>query len=45
LTSVEIKALEVIEGTSQLFEGEAKIEEVGNVAAKWLKNALNLRLG
>jgi hypothetical protein len=28
--------LEVIEGASHLFEEEGKIEEVGNVAARWL---------
>jgi putative phosphoribosyl transferase len=37
LTNVEFKELKVIEGASHLFEEEGKIEEVGNVAARWLK--------
>jgi dienelactone hydrolase len=35
LTNVKVKELEVIEGASHLFEEEGKIEEVGNVAARW----------
>ena len=37
LTNVKVKELEVIEGASHLFEEEGKIEEVGNVAARWLE--------
>jgi putative phosphoribosyl transferase len=40
LTNVKDKKLEVIEGASHLFEEEGKIEEVGYVAAKWLKSTL-----
>jgi putative phosphoribosyl transferase len=40
LTNVEIKELKVIEGASHLFEEEGKIEEVGNVAARWLKGTM-----
>jgi putative phosphoribosyl transferase len=40
LTNVQSKELEVIEGASHLFEEEGKIEEVGNVAAKWLKGIM-----
>jgi putative phosphoribosyl transferase len=40
LTNVQAKELEVIEGASHLFEEEGKIEEVGNVAAKWLKGIM-----
>ena len=40
LTNAEVKELKVIEGTSHLFEEEGKIEEVGNVAAKWLKGTM-----
>ena len=37
LTNVVVKELKVIEGASHLFEEEGKIEEVGNVGARWLK--------
>ena len=40
LTNVEVKELKVIEGASHLFEEEGKIEAVGNVAAKWLKDTM-----
>jgi putative phosphoribosyl transferase len=40
LTNIESKELKVIEGASHLFEEEHKIEEVGNLAAKWLKSTL-----
>jgi putative phosphoribosyl transferase len=40
LTNVEVKELKVIEGASHLFEEEGKIEEVGNVAANWLKGTM-----
>jgi putative phosphoribosyl transferase len=40
LTNVKVKELEVIEGSSHLFEEEHKIEEVGNLAASWLKSTL-----
>ena len=40
LTNVEIKELKVIEGASHLFEEEGKIEEVGNVGARWLKGTM-----
>ena len=40
LTNVGVKELKVIEGASHLFEEEGKIEEVGNVAAKWLKGTM-----
>ena len=40
LTNVKVKELEVIEGASHLFEEESKIEEVGNVAARWLEGTL-----
>jgi putative phosphoribosyl transferase len=40
LTSVKVKELEIIEGASHLFEEEGKIEEVGNVAARWLEGNL-----
>ena len=40
LTSVKVKELEVIEGASHLIEEESKIEEVGNVAARWLEGTL-----
>jgi dienelactone hydrolase len=40
LTNAEVKELKVIEGASHLFEEEGKIEEVGNVAAKWLKGTM-----
>jgi putative phosphoribosyl transferase len=40
LTNVAVKELNVIEGASHLFEEEGKIEEVGNVAAKWLKGTM-----
>jgi putative phosphoribosyl transferase len=40
LTNVEVKELKVIEGASHLFEEEGKIEEVGNVAARWLKGTM-----
>jgi putative phosphoribosyl transferase len=40
LTNVKIKELEVIEGASHLFEEEGKIEEVGNVAARWLEGIM-----
>jgi putative phosphoribosyl transferase len=40
LTNVEVKELKVIDGASHLFEEEGKIEEVGNVAAKWLKSTM-----
>jgi len=40
LTNVQAKELEVIEGASHLFEEESKIEEVGNIAAKWLKGIM-----
>jgi putative phosphoribosyl transferase len=42
LTNVEVKELKVIEGASHLFEEEGKIEEVGNVAAKWLKDTYEI---
>jgi putative phosphoribosyl transferase len=35
VTNVKDKKLEVIDGASHLFEEEGKIEEVGNVAARW----------
>jgi putative phosphoribosyl transferase len=34
------KKLEIVNGASHLFEEEGKIEEVGNVAANWLKENL-----
>jgi putative phosphoribosyl transferase len=40
LTNVDVKELKVIEGASHLYEEEGKIEEVGHVAAKWLKDAM-----
>ena len=40
LTNVKVKELEVIEGASHLFEEEGKIEEVGNVAARWLEGTM-----
>ena len=40
LTNMESKELKVIEGASHLFEEEGKIEEVGNVATKWLKGTM-----
>jgi putative phosphoribosyl transferase len=40
LTNAKVKELKVIEGASHLFEEEGKIEEVGNVAAKWLNVTL-----
>jgi putative phosphoribosyl transferase len=40
LTNVKVKELEVIEGASHLIEEESKIEEVGNVAARWLEGTL-----
>jgi putative phosphoribosyl transferase len=40
LNNVKIKELKVIEGASHLLEEEGKIEEVGNVAAKWLKGTM-----
>ena len=40
LNIVEVKELKVIKGASHLFEKEGKIEEVGNVAAKWLKGTM-----
>ena len=40
LTNIESKELKVIEGASHLFEEEGKIEEVGNVATKWLKGTM-----
>jgi putative phosphoribosyl transferase len=40
LTSVEVKEFKVIEDASHLFEEKGKIEEVGNVAARWLKGTM-----
>jgi esterase/lipase len=40
LTNVKVKELKVIEGASHLFEEEGKIEEVGNVAARWLQGTM-----
>ena len=40
LSSIRHKKLEIIAGASHLFEEEGKIEEVGNVAARWLNEAL-----
>jgi putative phosphoribosyl transferase len=40
LTNVDVKELKVIEGASHLYEEEGKIEEVGHVAAKWLKDGM-----
>ena len=40
LSNVRHKKLEIIDGASHLFEEEGKIEEVGNVAARWLNEAL-----
>jgi putative phosphoribosyl transferase len=40
LTNAEVKELKVIEGASHLFEEESKIEEVGEVAARWLKGTM-----
>ena len=40
LTNAKVKELKVIEGASHLFEEEGKIEEVGNVPAKWLKGTM-----
>jgi putative phosphoribosyl transferase len=40
LISVKIKELKVIESASHLFQEEGKIEEVGNVAARWLKGTM-----
>ena len=35
-----IKELKITEGASHLFKEEGKIEEVGDVAARWLKSSL-----
>jgi putative phosphoribosyl transferase len=40
LKNVDDKKLEIVNGASHLFEEEGKIEEVGNVAANWLKENL-----
>jgi len=40
LTNVKDKKLEIIKGASHLFEEQGKIEEVGNVAAKWLNDRI-----
>jgi putative phosphoribosyl transferase len=40
LMNVDDKKLEIVNGASHLFEEEGKIEEVGNVAANWLKENL-----
>lgn len=40
LNNVIDKKLEIVEGASHLFEEEGKIEEVGNVAAKWLNGTM-----
>ena len=40
LSSIRHKKLEIIAGASHLFEEEGKIEEVGNVLARWLNEAL-----
>jgi putative phosphoribosyl transferase len=40
LTNIESKELKVIEGASHLFVEEYKIEEVGNLAARWLNSTL-----
>jgi putative phosphoribosyl transferase len=40
LSSVNDKKLEIINAASHLFEEQGKIEEIGNVAARWLNEAL-----
>lgn len=40
LTNVTDKKLEIVKGASHLFEQEGMIEEVGRIAAKWLKNRM-----
>jgi putative phosphoribosyl transferase len=41
LSNVRDKKLELIEGASHLFEEEGKIDQVGNVAGRWLKEIMN----
>ena len=40
LKKVNDKKLQLLNGASHLFEEEGKIEEVGNVSAKWLKGMI-----
>jgi len=40
LINAKAKRLEIVKGASHLFEEEGKIEEVGNVAAKWLNDRI-----
>ncbi|MDQ5869209.1 MAG: dienelactone hydrolase family protein [Thermoproteota archaeon] len=40
LSNVRDKKLEVVNGASHLFEEQDKMEEVGNIAAEWLKSVI-----
>jgi hypothetical protein len=40
LINVNDKKLEILKGASHLFEEQGKIEQVGLLAAKWLKDRL-----
>jgi putative phosphoribosyl transferase len=40
LVNVRDKEIEIVKGASHLFEEKGKIEEVGKIAAKWLKNRI-----
>ncbi len=40
LKNVKDKKMEIVKGVSHLFEEEGKIEEVGKIAARWLKSTL-----